>query len=59
MSEQQNSQQSEKLKVFGELQREMVAGGEIASFEASVVDVDGETSGCDANHIIKSFCDGK
>ena len=25
----------------------MVAGGEIASFEASVIDVDGETSNCD------------
>ena len=29
-----------------ELQREMIAGGEIASFQASVIDVDGETTNC-------------
>jgi len=44
-----------------ELQREMIAGGEIASFEASVIDVDGETSNCDVVRVglFNAVCDGK
>ena len=44
-----------------ELQREMIAGGEIASFQASVIDVDGETSDCDVVRVglFNAVCDGK
>ena len=44
-----------------QLQREMIAGGEIASFEASVIDVDGETSNCDVVRVglFNAVCDGK
>ena len=44
-----------------ELQREMIAGGEISSFQASVIDVDGETSDCDVVRVglFNAVCDGK
>ena len=39
----------------------MIAGGEIASFQASVIDVDGETSDCDVVRVglFNAVCDGK
>ena len=44
-----------------ELQREMIAGGEIASFQASVIDVDGETTNCNVVRVglFNAVCDGK
>ena len=44
-----------------ELQREMVAGGEISSFKANVIDVDGETSECNVVRVglFNAVCDGK
>jgi biopolymer transport protein ExbB len=44
-----------------ELQREMVASGQVVSFTASVIDVDGETSECNVTRIglFNAVCDGK
>ena len=39
----------------------MIAGGEIASFQASVIDVDGETTNCNVVRVglFNAVCDGK
>ena len=44
-----------------ELQREMVASGQVVSFTTSVIDVDGETSECNVTRIglFNAVCDGK
>ena len=44
-----------------ELQREMVASGQVISFTTSVIDVDGETSECNVTRIglFNAVCDGK
>ena len=44
-----------------ELQREMVASGQVVSFTTNVIDVDGETSECNVTRIglFNAVCDGK
>ena len=44
-----------------ELQREMVASGQVVSFETTVVDVDGESSTCNVTRVglFNAVCDGK
>ena len=44
-----------------ELQREMVASGQVVSFETTVVDVDGESSSCNVTRVglFNAVCDGK
>ena len=44
-----------------ELQREMVASGQVVSFDTTVVDVDGESSACNVTRIglFNAVCDGK
>ena len=44
-----------------ELQREMVASGQVVSFDTSVVDVDGESTACNVTRIglFNAVCDGK
>ena len=44
-----------------ELQREMVASGQVVSFSTNVIDVDGETSECNVTRIglFNAVCDGK
>jgi len=44
-----------------ELQREMVASGQVVSFTANVIDVDGETSECVVTRVglFNAVCDGK
>jgi biopolymer transport protein ExbB len=44
-----------------ELQREMVASGQVVSFTTDVIDVDGETSECNVTRIglFNAVCDGK
>ena len=44
-----------------ELQREMVASGQVVSFNTNVIDVDGETSECNVTRIglFNAVCDGK
>ena len=44
-----------------ELQREMVASGQVVSFETTVVDVDGESSTCSVTRVglFNAVCDGK
>ena len=44
-----------------ELQREMVASGQVVSYETTVVDVDGESSQCMVTRIglFNAVCDGK
>jgi biopolymer transport protein ExbB len=44
-----------------ELQREMIASGQVVSFTTSVIDVDGETSECNVTRIglFNAVCDGK
>ncbi|NCW58580.1 MAG: MotA/TolQ/ExbB proton channel family protein [Proteobacteria bacterium] len=44
-----------------ELQREMVASGQVVSFTTNVIDVDGETSECNVTRVglFNAVCDGK
>jgi biopolymer transport protein ExbB len=44
-----------------ELQREMVASGQVVSFTTDVIDVDGETSECNVTRVglFNAVCDGK
>ena len=44
-----------------ELQREMVASGQVVSFETTVIDVDGESSQCNVTRVglFNAVCDGK
>ena len=44
-----------------ELQREMVASGQVVSFETTVIDVDGESSMCNVTRVglFNAVCDGK
>jgi len=44
-----------------ELQREMVASGQVVSFDATVIDVDGESSTCNVTRVglFNAVCDGK
>jgi len=44
-----------------ELQREMVASGQVVSFNTNVIDVDGETSECTVTRVglFNAVCDGK
>jgi biopolymer transport protein ExbB len=44
-----------------ELQREMVASGQVVSFETTVIDVDGESSSCNVTRVglFNAVCDGK
>ena len=44
-----------------ELQREMVASGQVVSFETTVIDVDGESSTCNVTRVglFNAVCDGK
>ena len=44
-----------------ELQREMIASGEVVSFTTNVIDVDGETSECEVTRVglFNAVCDGK
>ena len=44
-----------------ELKREMVASGQVVSFETTVVDVDGESSTCNVTRVglFNAVCDGK
>lgn len=44
-----------------ELQREMVASGQVVSFATNVIDVDGETSECNVTRVglFNAVCDGK
>ena len=44
-----------------ELQREMVASGQVVSFDTTVVDVDGESSTCNVTRVglFNAVCDGK
>ena len=44
-----------------ELQREMVASGQVVSFDTTVIDVDGESSTCNVTRVglFNSVCDGK
>ena len=44
-----------------ELQREMVASGQVVSFTTNVIDVDGETSECKVTRVglFNAVCDGK
>ena len=44
-----------------ELQREMVASGQVVSFSTNVIDVDGETSECEVTRVglFNAVCDGK
>jgi len=44
-----------------ELQREMIASGEVVSFTTNVIDVDGETSECKVTRVglFNAVCDGK
>lgn len=44
-----------------ELQREMVASGQVVSFKTNVIDVDGETSECNVTRVglFNAVCDGK
>jgi len=44
-----------------ELQREMVASGQVISFKTNVIDVDGETSECNVTRVglFNAVCDGK
>jgi len=44
-----------------ELKREMVASGQVVSFDATVVDVDGESSTCNVTRVglFNAVCDGK
>jgi len=44
-----------------ELQREMIASGEVVSFTTNVIDVDGETSECNVTRVglFNAVCDGK
>ena len=44
-----------------ELQREMVASGQVVSFDTTVVDVDGESTSCNVTRIglFNAVCDGK
>ena len=44
-----------------ELQREMVASGQVVSFDTTVVDVDGESSTCKVTRVglFNAVCDGK
>ena len=44
-----------------ELQREMVASGQVVSFMTNVIDVDGETSECEVTRVglFNAVCDGK
>ncbi len=44
-----------------ELQREMVASGQVVSFTTNVIDVDGETSVCNVTRVglFNAVCDGK
>ena len=44
-----------------ELQREMVASGQVVSFDTTVIDVDGESSTCNVTRIglFNAVCDGK
>ena len=44
-----------------ELQREMVASGQVVSYETTVVDVDGESSTCNVTRVglFNAVCDGK
>ena len=48
-------------QLWFELQREMIAGSEIVSFEADVIDVDGETTTCMVVRVglFNAVCDGK
>ena len=48
-------------RLWYELQREMIAGSQIVSFEADVIDVDGETSTCMVVRVglFNAVCDGK
>ena len=44
-----------------ELQREMVASGQVVSFDTTVIDVDGESSTCNVTRVglFNAVCDGK
>lgn len=44
-----------------ELQREMIASGQVVSFTTNVIDVDGETSECNVTRVglFNAVCDGK
>ena len=44
-----------------ELQREMVASGQVVSFDTTVIDVDGESSACNVTSVglFNAVCDGK
>jgi biopolymer transport protein ExbB len=44
-----------------ELQREMVASGQVVSFDTTVIDVDGESSSCNVTRVglFNAVCDGK
>ena len=44
-----------------ELQREMVASGQVVSFNTTVIDVDGESSSCNVTRVglFNAVCDGK
>ncbi|MFL2709714.1 MAG: MotA/TolQ/ExbB proton channel family protein [SAR86 cluster bacterium] len=44
-----------------ELQREMIASGQVVSFETTVIDVDGESSSCNVTRVglFNAVCDGK
>ena len=62
MSETTELPEIEEIRqLWFELQREMIAGSQIVSFEADVIDVDGETTTCMVVRVglFNAVCDGK
>ena len=51
----------EIVGLWYELQREMVASGQVVSFDTTVIDVDGESSTCNVTRVglFNAVCDGK